>query len=760
VDKISDVNIDGRLPKITTTLFGFGSLPWSQIELSYSTSNSRLYCLWAQPPPDANPNDADYDWGDYEVTASLAVDDIFMSASPNNGRGWDEPQNVTQTNNPGCDGSVGDECQHEYWFSSDDRVANDTIYTVAIVNKYPGIQEAANASQITPDVGPETAYRDEFRLYKVPARAPVLAPARGALGPAPGDSVQPYNLKLTPGSLVPFTANMRLRNIGLLGFITDSIRIGSDLNTGGLATTSSFSAGNPVAVGGGYNFGVSFDVSAVTPAQAGAHSGLVQVFGHSTSPVSTVVVGQAFNAFVIPTLCLNRKMQIHSASNFTDIGSQGTIKDAGGNGMAYPAIALRDNFYDGGIWVANSDLVAAAGVVGVPRKVTRQLFADKFLRCLSDIELDSTPTSAGAYNLSLVSISTDLEDSTLVFKNIWEQSTHPDSSDFLLHTVKVINIGSGPIDSVSMGNTYDIDVASDISNPPGNVSGDTSVSFLGRKFWIGWTAGNDVAIDTCSPNSEMYGVVIIPGNIGNPGDSIHPHGAVMYDQSGFSYNTDNANEGGGDSLCQRYMWNLNVCTSTRRRTHDTLTGVWQDTTQPPPYFVCDGDSALGAPYRADEGYLAVAKKVYNLAVNVGGGALVARYGLSGLVAGTDSAFKGVGETFTVIHLASNSGMSDLLLNAQKGIDWYVKHANQQAGSYQDVTLRGDFNNDHGLTAADAVALLNKVYLGTYPSASVGPFSDCVADVNLDGNITSADYVNVLNRIYIAIGCPWCLTRCP
>ena len=208
------------------------------------------------------------------------------------------------------------------------------------------------------------------------------------------------------------------------------------------------------------------------------------------------------------------------------------------------------------------------------------------------------------------------------------------------------------------------------------------------------------------------------------------------------------------------MWNLNVCTSTRRRQYDTLTGVWQDTTQPPPYFVCDGDSALGAPYLADEGYLAVAKKVYNLGVNVGGGALVARYGLGGLVAGTDSAFKGVGETFTVIHLASNSGMADLLLNAQKGIDWYVKHANQQAGSYQDVTLRGDFNNDHTMTAADVVAERNYVYLTEYPSPSVGPFSDCVADVDLSGTITAADYVNVLNRTYLAAGCPWCLTRCP
>jgi hypothetical protein len=492
---------------------------------------------------------------------------------------------------------------------------------------------------------------------------------------------------------------------------------------------------------------------------------LVQVFGHSVAPAGNIVVGQAFNAYIIPTLCLNRKLQIHSASNFTDIGSQGTVKDAGGVGMAYPAIANRDNFYDGGVWIANSSLNAAEGVVGVPRKVTRQLFADKFLRCLSDIVLDSTPAPGGAYDLSLSSIATDVEDSTLVYKNLWEQSTHADSSDFLLHTVKVINIGSAPIDSVAMGNTYDIDVASDISNPPQNVSGDTTVSAAGRTWWLGWTAGNDVTIDTCSPNAEMYGVIVIdPDSIGN--SFVRPRGAVMYDQAGFSYNTDNANEGGGDSLCQRYMWNLKVLTSTRRRNHDTLTGVWQDTTQPPPYAVCDGDSANGASYRADEGYLAVAKLTYNLPVNTGGGALVARYGLSGLVAGTDSAFKGLGETYTVIHLASNNGMANLILNAQKAIAWYLARADHQAGPYQSVALRGDLDNNQVLTAADAVALLNKVYLGTYPSASVGPFSDCVANVNLDSNpdgtaaITAADYVNVLNKVYLATGCPWGLTRCP
>ena len=429
--------------------------------------------------------------------------------------------------------------------------------------------------------------------------------------------------------------------------------------------------------------------------------------------------------------------------------------------MAYPIIPNRDNFYDGGVWIANSGLNAAECIPGVPRKVTRQLFEDKFLRCLADCILDSVPGTGGTYyNLFLKSIATDIEDTTLVWQNIWEQSTHPDSSDFLIQTTRVINIGNSPIDSVAMGVVYDIDVASDISAAPQNVSGDTTVSYAGKAWWLGWIAGNDVAIDTCSPNSEFYGVVVIdPDSLGN--SFIRPRGAVMYNQDGFSYNAACASEGGGDSLCQRYMWNLNVVTSTRRRDHDTLTGVWRDTIQSYPYFVCDADEVNGAPYREDEGYIAVAKKVYNFPVNTGAGALVVRYGLGGLVAGTDSAFKSVGESYTVIHIASNNGLSELLTNAQRGIDWYLKHANIQVGPYQDVTLRGDVNNDHIMTMADVVILQNFIFLGQYPSPSAGPFSDCVADVNLGGNITATDYVSVLNRVFLGPPhCPWCLTRCP
>jgi hypothetical protein len=773
IQTVAYVNIDGRLPTISTVPFGFAIDPWSQIELSYDAADQVLYALWTQPPPDSTGGVPNFQWGDYEASGTLANMDILCSASPNNGRGWDEPTNITQTNNPGCTGDVGDECIHEYWFSADDRASNDTLWIVAKVNGYPGYQEAVLGNG---DVGPYTQGRDFFRLYKAPARAPVLT-ARGALAPPPGDTLNPFAILMAPGDPAGFNANLRLSNIGLLGFLTDSITIDVSLNDGFLVTTApTFNPGEFVPVAGGYNFAVNFNGQLVTPTSIGGREGVVSVFIHTNSPATSGVIHQDFSVYIIPNLCLNRKVRIHSASNTTDVGSQGSIKDQGGNGLNY-AFNNSDRFYDGGVWIANSDLTVDnfGGIPNVPRKVTRQIFSDKFLRCLDDIVLDSTPGTGAYYNLYAVSVATDVGDSTIVYKNVYEQSTHADSSDFLLHTVKVINISDTPIDSVAMGVIYDIDVFG-ASNPAENVTGDTSVSHNGRKFWLGWVAGNDVSIDTCSPNNEMYGVVIIPNGVpltpGNPGDSIHPRGAVMYHQFGFSYDIGFGTVSGGDSLCERYSWNLDVCTSTRRRTtsSDTLSGAWQDTL--PPLTVCNGDAASGPSYRADEGYMAIAKKVYNFPTNQTAGLLVSRYGLDGLAAGIDSAFSGEGESYTVIHVGSNNGLSDLMTNAVKGIDWYSKHAGYQAGPYQSVLRRGDLDNSGGLTPTDVVLELNWVFLEQVPpNGLVQADRLCAADLNLDNVYpgTASDVVLLLQGTFLCDppgscpqpnGCPWCMIRCP
>lgn len=431
--------------------------------------------------------------------------------------------------------------------------------------------------------------------------------------------------------------------------------------------------------------------------------------------------------------------------------------------MYYPT-DVSDRFYDGGVAIANSGLVGYNCASG-PRKVTRQLFGDKFLRCVADGILDSTAGS-GYYNLFLKSLGTDVYDTTLVWQNIWEQSTHPDSSDFLIQTTRVINIGSTPIDSVAMGAIYDVDVTGILESE--NVSGDTVISYGTNTFFLGYTATNDVAIDTCAAGIDLYGAVVIPDSIGTlTGQYIRPRAQIMYDQVGFSYNIDCGNPMGGDTLAQRYMWNANIVTSTRRRTYDSLTGVWQDTSgiAPGHYFICGGPGAgaTGAPYRNDEGYMCVAKKVYNFPVNGGGKNVVARYGLDGLAASMDTTFSGPGETYTIIHVGSVSGLADLIAHAITGIAWYANHANLQVGSRQ-TRLKGDLNNDGVLSPSDVVLELNDVFLGQdavpwppRPSSLAIPV--CAADLNDDGSLSPVDVILLLNHTFANSGCPNCLRPC-
>ncbi|HEU4437320.1 MAG TPA: hypothetical protein VFR89_07620, partial [candidate division Zixibacteria bacterium] len=303
-----------------------------------------------------------------------------------------------------------------------------------------------------------------------------------------------------------------------------------------------------------------------------------------------------------------------------------------------------------------------------------------------------------------------------------------------------------------------IDVQVDgVVNASENVGGDTTISHLGRTWWLGWVAGNDVLVDTCAPGAYTYGFVVVPGTIGNPGDFIRPRGGAVYQQAGFSYNIGCENPNGGDSLFERYAWNLNVLTSTRDRQYDTLTGTYQDTLGGPPDYIC-GIRDTGPPYRTDMGYMAVAKKVYNLTSNGGGNALVARYGLDALAAAVDTFFSGPGETYTIIHVVSSGGgLTGLMNNAVKGIDWYVNHANVQVGTSQ-TRFRGDLNNDYYLSPSDVVLELNYVFLGVdvYNGAAI-PL--CVADLNNTGNLSPADIVLLLNGTFTAADCPGCLRPC-
>ena len=774
-NKIVDINIDGRLPDRSGSLFGFDACNWPMVELAYDASSGVLYSFWAAPPEDGNNG-----WGDYEQYGVLAVYDIFSSASPNNGRAWDDPVNITQTNNPGCDGSPGDPCVHEDDFSVSDNVENDTIWIAALAQAYPGTQESAIRSGITPDLGPLTEVRDEFRLYKAPARAPQPS-LRGDMGSLPGDTVKFYQIAVQPRGAT-FNANLRLSNIGTLGFFLDSVVVEPSLNDGFLVVATSAVNGTFLATGGNYDFALSFNPAGVPFSQAGVRSGNLLAYIRSVSPANTKTLPINLTVYVVPSLCFNRKAVIHSASNATEVGNQGTIKDQGGLGMHYDATG-HDNFYDGGVWVAWNDAVAdnrGNCADGFPRRVTRQLFGDKFLRCLSDGVLDSV-SGGSYYNLSLTSLGAELQDSAIVYKNIWEQSTHADSSDFLLQTTKVINVSNRIIDSVAFGVIYDLDVQVDgVVNASENVAGDTTLSYGGRTWWFGWIAGNDVTIDSCAPGNFAYGCVIIPNSndTGSLPSFVRPRGGVMYHQSGFSYNIGCENPNGGDSLFERYAWYLDKVTSAAKRADDSLTGSYQDTTTAcitnGTCTVCGGPGAYstGPTWRDDMGWMAVAEKVSNFPINGGGAGVVSSFGLDGLAslaAGTDTVFSGPGETYTVIHVAtSGGGLVDLYDNARKGIDWYLKHANIQVTPVQASRLKGDLLNQgagEGIFPADLVALLSFVFnqVDVNPGADPDQIPVCVADVNnLDG-ATPADVVELLNGLFnppFGPGkCQWCLQPC-
>jgi hypothetical protein len=765
--KITNINISGFMPDRSYTLWGFMGANWPNVELVYGPNaddaDPTMYALWSQPPDDGN-----FGWADYEQYGALGVYDIFCSASPNEGVAWDNPVNVTQTNNPDCDGTALNECYHEDHFSAAPVVSNDTIWIGAMVQKYPGNQELAVASGIPPDPGPFTDLRDEWVLYKAPARAPVVA-LRGDMDAPPTDTTKFFQIELAPRG-ASFSPTARLSNIGLVGFFVDSVKLEAGLNdVGGLITTHNAVAGTFVPVGGAYDFQVTLNPAQVDPYEVGTRSGNILAYIRSVAPAGNATLVMNITAHVVHDLCFNRKATIHSASNFTDVGNQGSIKDQGGNGMYHPfglGYDDQDFFYDGGTWIAwdkAGDL--RPNCVSGQRKVTRQIFGDKFLRCLADGYLDSTAGPGNAYyDLFLVSVATDQHDTSIAYKSIWEQSTHPDSSAFLLQTTKVINIGSTPIDSIAMGVLYDVDVEElGVTRAQINVGGDTTVNTLGRDWWLGYISGSDLSIDSCSPGGNVYGFVVVPGSIGNPGDLVRPRGASVYEQAGFSYELDCGNPFGGDSLAQRFSWYLDVLTSTRDRDHDTLTGVYEDTAGlgQDSAFIC-GSNATGPPWAADMGYMTIAKKVYNLPVNGGGNWLVGRYGmdaLGALASGVDTIFSGVGESYTVIHVAvvEPAGLGALMTNAVTAINWYVNHSNKQTGPRQ-TRIKGDLNDDGNITAADVVEELNFAFLND-DIAGGKAIPVCVGDVNSDGGITAADVVTLLNGAFLGTGCPNCRRPC-
>ncbi|MCI0331530.1 MAG: hypothetical protein L0196_11415 [candidate division Zixibacteria bacterium] len=768
--KIANINIDGRLPDRSTTLFGFAQGPWgSGLGLSYNPATSTLYAIWSQPREEydvaGNPT---FQWDD-PWAGLLANFDIYYSASNNGGIAWDNPVNLTDTKNPGCAGTSADPCIHEDYFAAYPEVVNDTIWILSITRPKPGIRQAAYESGIATDPGSFEMLLNKIRLYKAPAR-PVVPFLRPELLLTTGDTTDLTSMVIPPRGW--HTVTMRLQNIGMVGFFLDSLVADPSLDEGygpgRFRVTFTYTPVEFIDVGSFIHISVIFDASDVGVLDAGNRSGLIRAYCRTNDPSVTPPNNQAValiaaSVNVMTSYCLNRRIRIHSGNNVTDIGTQGSIGDqAGTAGLLYNAGASNESnrFYDGGVLIANSSLNGGE-CYGGPRKVTRQIFGDDFLRCIADGELDSVPTTGG-YNLWMRSVATDVGDSSLIWLNLWEQSTHPDSSDWLVQNVRAINASENSLDSVAMGVLYDIDVYSDISHPFRNVGGDSIILGAdGRYYHLGYIAGNDVLVDTCTPNSQLYGFIVIPDPLSLPpgGDTVEPRLAVVYRQVSFYSDLECYSYFIGESKAQHWSWNVTGFHSTDDPASDSLTCP-----------CCPVDNcprcASGKAYRADMGYMTIAKKVYNFPVNLAAREAVARYGLGSLAASVDTFFRGSGESYSVIHIGSITGLSGLIGNAQRAVKWFWDHSAEQAGSAPLVPhLRGDLNYDRALSGADIVAEVGYIFNQVdVMSGQLVP--KCVADVNGDGYLSGSDIVTVINGTFNAPGgvnpslvCPLCLTSC-
>ncbi len=73
-----------------------------------------------------------------------------------------------------------------------------------------------------------------------------------------------------------------------------------------------------------------------------------------------------------------------------------------------------------------------------------------------------------------------------------------------------------------------------------------------------------------------------------------------------------------------------------------------------------------------------------------------------------------------------------------------------------LAAKGDLNGLGGLTASDAVLMLNCVFLGNGSGTVGGDCNLCYSDVNCDINLSASDAVLELNRIFLgSTAPPWC-----
>jgi len=596
----------------------------------------------------------------------------------------------------------------------------------------------------------DTRLNDEFRLY--------LIPARGVKKTAACDFkvTSPDNLSalgVSPGGAEAVTFD--ISNSGLVDLRLDSILFTGTLNGQQLVTSKTGGAnlGDPIAQLSSASVTITFNASLVSNAQSGLRNGQIQVWTHTNDTAGLVGPATALcqlgaNVYVVPKLCLNSADTIHSASNFTEIWSHSVeVFAASLNGMFY--FATGENFiFDGGKAIYNP---ALAGPPSHPRSL-RNYFDDQFLRCLSPIVVDSIPDPTDPINsweIYAKVLSTGRFDSTIIWETIWRQSTNPAYSDFLVITNKVVNISGADLPDVILGHSNDIDVPTGMTRTdsgmvgPANLSFDTTFTPLSdpaKQYRLLVLSGVDTTGESpgivrpryCTPNDKYFGVLVLPDGAASP-SPVQARGAVIHNNRTLVLGNQWV-----DSIFCRNLDAVGYYTG-QNATFDPLTGL--DT-----MFILDSCPNAAA---VDIGFNIGAKKVTlpnNTLVKdlltIRGG------GLAGLAASIDTlTLPGPSESYTVIMVASLSGLADLMTNADAAIDWYNQTNNIQEGGNM-LFHRGDADNNDILTSADVVSELNKVFLGTNPPSGVVP--DCVFDLDLNGILTSADVVQLLNYTFLGI----------
>jgi hypothetical protein len=788
--KVADINLPFNTTRdnsaITSGPFtgGLGFGIWQHPTMAYKADSQYLYVMWPQPP--AGPNGAylDSTRSTFGGGRTYGNFDVFCCVSRNNGRSFDAPTNVTNTNNPGCTGPLdpagANNCLHEFYISAAAN-ADSNIWLLAQTNTLPGFQASGANDRAYPGQTTNALWNimsDEWRLYSVPARIPVIVAACGALG-IPG----PSNVDLLPGGANE-SFMYELSNTGLAEIILDSVTVDAGLadydpgsDRGLQVDVSAANIGEQLLELDDYTFAVTFNPSKVSPAGAGLRNGNICVWVHSPDPLATnfnVAINCCLPAsvYVVPSFCVFGNDSIHSGAHASRLGTVGCLGCATpgpsgfNDGMFYAATSDGYVFETAPTWVYTDTAAHTNGEDGV-----RWYFGDQFFRCLRAYTVDSIPYGVnGGYNIYAKTVITGNPDSNFIAEVIWETCTDPFLSDFLVLTVKVANVSGVAQPNMILGATCDPDIPTGyngVSTPvirfgPHNLSYTVTHNSTvdGKTYKILTGQGIDTALGEigdltlpvgtgdsrlCTGNERFFGILCLPDGAASS-SPVGARGAVV--QSNRILSTG----GFDDTIFVRNMTALGY--HAGENIGDPFTGL--DTFN----FM---DSCPGSPggkgVSTDIG-MTLGAKMVNFTNNPELAGIVSRYGMEGLAASLDTMTNlGASHSYSVIYVAGIADSANWIDAIDSALSWYNQNAGQQIGGDLTPWHRCDMNDDGAITGPDQVLCLNAAFLDIWQPISaaqgVNPanFGDmpslCTGDANMDGICTGPDIVLIGN--YAVLG---------